>query len=71
VRKCWQVSSPKLDLGFLSPAYVPANYTAISVPVSIAQSQAIAMREGWRMVHCRRGDNYFDAIGQNPHFVNE
>jgi hypothetical protein len=39
-----------------------ANHTAISVPVSIAHIQAIAMREGWRMVHCRRGDNYFDVI---------
>jgi hypothetical protein len=39
-----------------------ANHTAISVPVSIAQIQAIAMREGWRMVYCRRGDNYFDVI---------
>jgi hypothetical protein len=39
-----------------------ANHTAISVPVSIAQIQAIAAREGWRMVYCRRGDNYFDVI---------
>ncbi len=38
-----------------------ANHTAISVPVSAAQIQAIADREGWRMVHCHRGD-YFDVI---------
>jgi hypothetical protein len=39
-----------------------ANHTAISVPVSTAQIQSIAEREGWRMMHCRRGDNYFDVI---------
>jgi hypothetical protein len=39
-----------------------ANHTAISVPVSIAQIQSISSREGWRMMHCRRGDNYFDVI---------
>jgi hypothetical protein len=39
-----------------------ANHTAISVPVSIDRIQSIAEREGWRMVHCRRGDNYFDVI---------
>ncbi len=39
-----------------------ANHTAISVPVSIDRIQAISEREGWRMVHCRRGDNYFDVI---------
>lgn len=39
-----------------------ANHTAISVPVSIDRIQSIATREGWRMVHCRRGDNYFDVI---------
>ncbi|AFY93259.1 hypothetical protein [Chamaesiphon minutus] len=39
-----------------------ANHTAISVPVSTAQIQSIAEREGWRMAHCRRGDNYFDVI---------
>lgn len=38
-----------------------ANHSAISVPVSAAQIQAIADREGWRMVHCHRGD-YFDVI---------
>jgi hypothetical protein len=38
-----------------------ANHTAISVPVSTAQIQAIATREGWRMVQCHRGD-YFDVI---------
>jgi hypothetical protein len=39
-----------------------ANHTAISVPVSIDRIQSISEREGWRMVHCRRGDNYFDVI---------
>jgi hypothetical protein len=39
-----------------------ANHTAISVPVGTDQIQAIAEREGWRMIHCRRGDNYFDVI---------
>jgi hypothetical protein len=39
-----------------------ANHTAISVPISIDRIQAISLREGWRMVHCRRGDNYFDVI---------
>jgi hypothetical protein len=39
-----------------------ANHTAISVPVSTAQIQSIASREGWRMMHCRRGDNYFDVL---------
>jgi hypothetical protein len=39
-----------------------ANHTAISVPVSAAQIQAIADREDWRMVQCRRGDDYFDVI---------
>jgi hypothetical protein len=39
-----------------------ANHTAISVPVSLDRIQAIATREGWRMVHCRRGDNYFGVI---------
>jgi hypothetical protein len=39
-----------------------ANHTAISVPVSIAQVQSIATRAGWRMVHCARGDSYFDVI---------
>jgi hypothetical protein len=38
-----------------------ANHTAISVPISTAQIQAIATREGWRMVQCHRGD-YFDII---------
>ncbi|MGH2414079.1 MAG: hypothetical protein ACRDEA_10385 [Microcystaceae cyanobacterium] len=38
-----------------------ANHTAISVPVNTAQIQAIAEREGWRMVLCRR-DDYFDVI---------
>jgi hypothetical protein len=38
-----------------------ANHTAISVPASTAQIQAIAIREGWRMVQCHRGD-YFDVI---------
>jgi hypothetical protein len=39
-----------------------ANHTAISVPLSMAQIRAIADREQWRMVLCRRGDNYFDII---------
>jgi hypothetical protein len=39
-----------------------ANHTAISVPVSSDRIQSIAEREGWRMVYCRRGDNYFDVI---------
>jgi hypothetical protein len=38
-----------------------ANHTAISVPASTAQIQVIAIREGWRMVQCHRGD-YFDVI---------
>jgi hypothetical protein len=39
-----------------------ANHTAISVPISIAQIKTIAEREGWRIVYCQRGDNYFDVI---------
>jgi hypothetical protein len=39
-----------------------ANHTAISVPLSMAQIRAIADREQWRMVLCRRGENYFDII---------
>lgn len=39
-----------------------ANHTAISVAISIDQIRAIADREQWRMVLCRRGDNYFDII---------
>jgi hypothetical protein len=38
-----------------------AIHAAISVPVSTAQIQAIADREGWRMVHCQRQD-YFEVI---------
>jgi hypothetical protein len=49
----------------LQPHPVSSNHTAIhaaiSVPASKAQIQAIANREGWRMVHCHRGD-YFDVI---------
>jgi hypothetical protein len=49
----------------MQPHPVLSNHTAIhaaiSVPVSTAQIQAIANREGWRMVHCHRG-NYFDVI---------
>jgi hypothetical protein len=49
----------------LRPNPVSSNHTAIhaaiSVPVSKAQIQEIADREGWRMVHCHRG-NYFDVI---------
>jgi hypothetical protein len=46
------------------PAATPysANHTAISVPLSMAQIRVIADREQWRMVLCRRGDNYFDII---------
>jgi hypothetical protein len=43
-------------------SHYTANHTAISVPVSTAQIKAIANREDWRMVKCRRGDNYFDVI---------
>jgi hypothetical protein len=39
-----------------------ANHAAISVPISIDQIQAIATREGWQMLYCRRGDDYFDVI---------
>lgn len=46
----------------LASSRYSANHTAISVPVSAAQIQAIADREGWRMVLCRRGDDYFDVI---------
>ena len=42
-------------------SHYTANHTAISVPVSAAQIQEIAKREGWRMLHCHRGD-YFDVI---------
>ncbi|MGF1566677.1 MAG: hypothetical protein ACFCVD_01140 [Nodosilinea sp.] len=42
-------------------SHYSANHTAISVPVSTAQIQAIAEREGWRMVEAHRGD-YFDVI---------
>ncbi|WP_404785329.1 hypothetical protein [Altericista sp. CCNU0014] len=49
----------------LQPHQVSSNHTAVhaalSVPASKAQIQAIAEREGWRMVHCHRGD-YFDVI---------
>lgn len=44
------------------PSNYTANHTAISVPVNTAQIQAIAAREGWRVVYCLRGDNYFDVI---------
>ncbi|NJM28644.1 MAG: hypothetical protein HC856_11470, partial [Pseudanabaena sp. RU_4_16] len=43
-----------------------ANHTAISVPASTAQIQAIADRESWRMVQCRRGDDYFIGDEQMP-----
>lgn len=45
----------------LKSSHYTANHTAISVPVSATQIQQIAEREGWRMVHCHRGD-YFDVI---------
>jgi hypothetical protein len=38
-----------------------AIHAAISVPISTAQIQSIADREGWRMVYCNRHD-YFDVI---------
>jgi hypothetical protein len=38
------------------------NHTAISVPLSMAQIRTIADREQWRMVLCRRGENYFDIL---------
>jgi hypothetical protein len=38
-----------------------AIHAAISVPISTAQIQEIADREGWRMVYCNRHD-YFDVI---------
>lgn len=44
-----------------SSSHYSANHTAISVPMSTAKIQAIASREGWRMVQCHRGD-YFDVI---------
>ena len=44
-----------------APSHYTANHTAISVPVSVTQIQAIADREGWRMVRCHRSD-YFDVI---------
>jgi hypothetical protein len=28
----------------------------------LPKTEAIADREGWRMVLCRRGDDYFDVI---------
>jgi hypothetical protein len=48
----------------LHPGATPysANHTAISVPINMAQIRAIADREQWRMVLCRRGNNYFDII---------
>lgn len=38
-----------------------AVHFAVSVPISEAQIQAIADREGWRTVRCHRA-NYFDVI---------
>jgi hypothetical protein len=53
------------EAGKLQPHPVASNHTAthaaISVPVSKAQIQEIADREGWRMVYCNRHD-YFDVI---------
>lgn len=53
------------EAGSLLPSPAASNHTAIhaaiSVPVSKAEIQAIADREGWRMVQCHRGD-YFDVI---------
>jgi hypothetical protein len=47
---------------YSAAAAYSANHAAISVPISIAQIKTIAEREGWRIVYCQRGDNYFDVI---------
>jgi hypothetical protein len=39
-----------------------AVHAAISVPVSEAEIRAIADREGWRMMRCDRGDDFFAVI---------
>lgn len=53
------------EAGKLQTHSVASNHTAIhaaiSVPVSKAQIQEVADREGWRMVYCNRHD-YFDVI---------
>ncbi len=47
---------------YAAAAEYSANHTAISVPVSMTQLQAIADRESWRMAYCQRGEAYFDVI---------
>ena len=47
---------------YLAATPYSANHTAISVPVSLDLIREIADREGWRMVLCHRGDDYFDVI---------
>jgi hypothetical protein len=44
----------------VEPQAHTANHIAISVPVSIDRLQAIAAREGWRLVHCQ--NDHFDVI---------
>lgn len=39
-----------------------AVHAAISVPLSEAEIAAIAEREGWRMLRCERGENFFGVI---------
>ena len=39
-----------------------AVHAAISVPLSEAEIAAIAEREGWRMVRCDRGEDFFGVI---------
>jgi hypothetical protein len=45
-----------------SSSHYSANHTAISVPMKTEKIWAIAQREGWRVVQCQRGDDYFDVI---------
>lgn len=46
-------------------ASIPSNFTAthaaISVPVTRQEIEQIGIREGWRVVYCRR-DSFFDVI---------
>lgn len=55
---------PEADKLLQNPtrANYSANHVAISVPINIAQIQAIATREGWQMVYCNRGDRYFEVV---------
>ncbi|MGL5879584.1 MAG: hypothetical protein ACRC2V_17660 [Xenococcaceae cyanobacterium] len=43
-----------------SPSKFIATHAAISVPISQEKIEAIANREGWRVLRCSRG--YFDVI---------